>query len=73
MSLGGKKDKNIYDLFRCFVIGLILLVIGFLAILDYSGSPIVRIFEWGKYEILWGILLLGIGAYYIFRSFKGYE
>jgi len=73
MSLGGRKDKGIYWLIECFIIGLILLVAGVLAILDSSGSPIVRIFDWGKYQVLLGILLIAIGAYYIFRSLEGYD
>jgi len=73
MSLGGKKDKGIYWLIECFIIGLILLIAGGLAILDSSGSPIVRIFDWGRYQILIGVILMVIGAYYIFRAIKGYD
>ncbi len=71
MCLSGKKDKGITCLIVCFIIGLILLGTGILAILDSSGSPIVRIFDWGKYQILVGILLIAIGAFYMFRSLKG--
>jgi len=73
MSLGGEKDKGIIWLIYCFVVGLILLGTGILAILDSSGFPIMRIFDWGKYQVLIEILLIAIGAYYIFPAMKGYD
>jgi hypothetical protein len=58
MSVGGEKDKGIIWLIYCFVVGLILLGTGILAILDSSGFPIMRIFDWGKYQVLIEILLI---------------
>jgi len=73
MSLGGEKDKGIIWLIYCFAVGLILLGTGILAILDSSGSPIMRIFDWGKYQVFIEILSIAIGAYYIFPAMKGYD
>jgi len=73
MSLGGEKDKGIIWLIYCFVVGLILLGTGILAILDSSGFPIMRIFDWGKYQVLIEILLIAIGAYNIIPAVSGYD
>ena len=73
MSIGGKqKDKGVYWLVEGFIIGTIVFGLGFIAILDYSFT-IAKVLDWGKYQVLIGIILVAIGAYYIFRSFKGYE
>jgi hypothetical protein len=74
MSIGGKnKDKDIYSLVVTLVIGIILLTGGFIAFLDYFLINLVRIFDWGKYQVLIGMILIAIGAYYIFLSFRGYK
>jgi hypothetical protein len=74
MSIGGKnKGKDIYSLVECLIIGIILFSVGIIVFLDYFVIRIVRIFEWGKYQVVIGVILLAVGAYYIFRSFKGYE
>jgi uncharacterized membrane protein HdeD (DUF308 family) len=74
MSIGGKnKGKDIYSLVECLIIGIILFSVGIIAFFDYFVIKIVRIFDWGKYQVLIGIILVAIGAYYIFKSFKGYE
>jgi len=74
MSIGGKnKGKDIYSLVECLIIGIILFSVGIIAFLDYFIIRIVRIFDWGKYQVLIGVILVAIGAYYIFKSFKGYE
>ena len=74
MSIGGKdKGKDIYSLVECLIIGIILFSVGMIAFLDYFVVRIVRIFDWGKYQAVIGVVLVAVGAYYIFRSFKGYE
>ena len=74
MSIGGKnKGKDIYSLVECLIIGIILFSVGIIAFLDYFVIRIVRIFDLGKYQVVIGVVLVAIGAYYIFRSFKGYE
>jgi hypothetical protein len=74
MSIGGKnKGKDLYSLIECLIIGVILFSVGIIAFFDYFVIKIVRIFDWGKYQVLIGIILVAIGAYYIFKSFKGYE
>jgi hypothetical protein len=74
MSIGGKnKDKDTYFLIVTLVIGIISFSAGFIAFLDYFVIKIVRIFDWGKYQVLIGGILIAIGAYYIFLSLKGYE
>jgi len=61
------------SLIECLIIGIVLFSVGIIAFLDYFVIKIVRIFDWGKYQVLIGIILVAIGAYYIFKSFKGYE
>jgi hypothetical protein len=53
-----------------FAFGLIAVVLGVVALLETSGY-LVRSFDWGRYQVLRGILLVGAGAYVISRSFKG--
>ena len=73
MSIGGKnKGKDIYSLIECFIIGIILFSVGFIAIFDYFFT-IAKVLDWGKYQVLIGVILVAIGGYYIFKSFKGYE
>lgn len=74
MLTGDKKeDKDIYFLVELLIIGIISFIAGIIAILDYFVFEIVRIFDWGKYQIIIGVILIAVGAYYIFRSLKGYE
>ncbi len=74
MFIGGKnKGKDIYSLAECLIIGIILFSVGIIAFLDYFVIKIVRIFDWGRYQVLIGVVLVAIGAYYIFKLFKGYE
>jgi uncharacterized membrane protein HdeD (DUF308 family) len=74
MCIGGKnKGKDIYSLVECLIIGIILLSVGIIAFFDYFVIKIVRIVDWGKYQVVIGVVLVAIGAYYIFKSFKGYE
>ena len=61
MSIGGKnKGKDIYSLLECLVIGIILFLVGIIAILDYFVIKIVRIVDWGKYQVLIGVILAAI-------------
>ena len=74
MLTGGKKeDKDIYFLVELLIIGIILFIAGIIAILDYFVFEIVRIFDWGKYQVIIGVILIPLGVYYIFLSWKGYE
>jgi hypothetical protein len=74
MSLSGKdKDEDIFSLVECFLIGFVLFVGGIVAIFDHSHFKIMKIIDFGKYHFLIGVLLIVIGACYIFLSFKGYE
>ena len=74
MSMGGKnKGRDISSLLECLIIGIILFSAGIIAFLDYFVIKIVSIFDWGKYQVLIGVILIAIGAYYIFLSFRGYE
>jgi hypothetical protein len=74
MSIGGKnKGKDIYSLVECLMIGIILFSVGIIAFLDYYVIKIAGIFDWGKYQVVIGVILVVIEAYYIFMSFKGYE
>ena len=74
MSISGKnKDKDIYSLVECLIIGIIFFIVGTIAILDYFVLEIIRIFNWGKYQVIIGVILIPIGAYYIFLSLRGYE
>ena len=74
MSIGYKnKDKGRYFLVKCFIIGIVWFSVGIIAFLDYFVIDIVRILDWGKYQVLIGVILIVIGAYCISISFKGYE
>lgn len=53
---------------KSFAIGLIAVVLGVEALLEYFYS--IKIFDWARFKVMKSILLIAIGSYLIFRSLK---
>jgi len=71
MSIHDGKDA--YSFVECLILGIILFSVGIFAFFDYFVIKIVRVLDWGKWQLLIGVILIAIGAYYIFASFRAYE